>query len=238
MWMKGLLKLAPNLIVLELMLVRCPPDLPIMGNLRHLDLHVADMRRSPTLLPLDSSLQRPLPSAAHNLTLSWQQHAAMLRLPGTRCGHTALAARQRQTILALRSMSWAAYPEAHLAHCYATIRCYRALCHYATAQHNTAQLACLAGSKLLCGKHGSCAERLCHLRRGLPRCLRHLSCLRTLGIRRSLACAGELYEGFELPRSLEYLCLNHILPYGLTAPQGCKITILGKACCLDKPEKQ
>lgn len=50
MWMKGLLKLAPNLIVLELALIRCPPDLPILRNLRHLDLDVADTHRSPTVL--------------------------------------------------------------------------------------------------------------------------------------------------------------------------------------------
>ena len=51
MWMNGLLELAPKLIVLELRLIRCPPDLSMMGNLRHLDFNVADISRSPALLP-------------------------------------------------------------------------------------------------------------------------------------------------------------------------------------------
>ena len=50
MWMKGLLKLAPNLLALELRCLWCPPDLPIMSNLRHLSLDVARISRSPTLL--------------------------------------------------------------------------------------------------------------------------------------------------------------------------------------------
>ncbi|CAL5230053.1 g13502 [Coccomyxa viridis] len=123
-WMKGLLRLASNLVVLELRLVMCPLGLPVMGNLRHLDIDVAQA---------SSSLPR-----------------------------------------------WDFF----------------------------------------------------------PRCLRHLHCLKTLGLRRSLACSGQQYEVYELPRSLEYLCLKHYLPYGLTVPPECKVSHTGKACCLDKPQRQ
>ena len=59
MWMKGLLKLAPNLLVLELRLLMCPPDLPIMGNLCHLNLDVAQIRGSPTLLSAAHACEAP-----------------------------------------------------------------------------------------------------------------------------------------------------------------------------------
>ena len=55
MWLKGLLKLAPNLAFLQLQLRKSLRDLPVMTNLRHLILRLEDPRRFARLPPLTSA---------------------------------------------------------------------------------------------------------------------------------------------------------------------------------------
>ena len=51
-------------------------------------------------------------------------------------------------------------------------------------------------------------------------------------------CCVRVRPTLQLPSSLQYLCLDHMLPAGFAVPLGCQISMTGRACCQENIMEQ
>ena len=93
--------------------------------------------------------------------------------------------------------------------------------------------ASLAGQREAVRLAAELATTGCCVHRGVPACLQSLECLETCALSSSPACSTHVQLEFFMPRNLKHLCMNHMLPRALFVPTGCRVTLMGRSCCLD-----